>query len=466
MKKTSVLIRLLIATGLLSVAFSFAAFAVTINEVSFTAYLEDDHISDEITDPAFRITDGTDRGYYELSSYSSVSTNENYRISRTYELIFSAIGDNLFNQTGSSITVTGQGVESIVSRKVTDEGETLTVRVKAYPYVKLPQTTGSLDDSRIQLEKGDGVSAVEYYIVYTDYDGDVHTVHNTTTASSISVSPYTRSYSGSNEDKQDMEVVGFWCRSQKASNSANPYIVPGDWAGWGDEPNSADLTNYEYWSLYLGDSATSSSGSSGTVTSEGTGATSVQGGWEQFGNNWYYKNSNGSRATGWIQVDGYWYYLDQSSGVMLTGWFNDTDGHRYYLNPNTGGPLGSMVIGWVQDSDGNWYYLNPNAGGPKGSVTTGWILDGGLWYYCSTATGGTMLTGWFTDSDGQRYYLNPNVGGPKGSMLTGWQMLDGKWYFFRRSTASGQGSLGAAIVGKSVNIAGTTYTFDANGAMM
>ena len=59
---------------------------------------------------------------------------------------------------------------------------------------------------------------------------------------------------------------------------------------------------------------------------------------------WSFINSNGEKATGWIQDGNTWYYLN-SSGIMQTGWFKDTNGLWYYLNPN-----GSMKTGWLKDT--------------------------------------------------------------------------------------------------------------------
>ena len=46
---------------------------------------------------------------------------------------------------------------------------------------------------------------------------------------------------------------------------------------------------------------------------------------------------------------------------MDTGWFTDTDGHRYYLNPSSNGSLGLMLTGW-QYIDGKWYYFAEQSG--------------------------------------------------------------------------------------------------------
>ena len=113
---------------------------------------------------------------------------------------------------------------------------------------------------------------------------------------------------------------------------------------------------------------------------------------------WSYYDSDGRRVFNvWKQLlyEGtmFWYHFG-ADGYMDTGWFKDTDGNWYYLNPVSDGTRGAMKTGWFKDVDGNWYYLNP-------------VSDG---------TQGAMKTGWFTDpQDGHLYYLDPKT----GAMVTG-----------------------------------------------
>ena len=113
---------------------------------------------------------------------------------------------------------------------------------------------------------------------------------------------------------------------------------------------------------------------------------------------WSYYDSDGRRVFNvWKQLlyEGtmFWYHFG-ADGYMDTGWFKDTDGNWYYLNPVSDGTRGAMKTGWLKDADGSWYYLNP-------------VSDG---------TQGAMKTGWFTDpQDGHLYYLDPKT----GAMVTG-----------------------------------------------
>lgn len=526
------LIKAILISGFLSSMFAFGVYSATINSVSFRTYLEEDNIQeDTVTDPRFAVTDSTSNGYlYVLSDEDLLSSEDtSYRSLRSYELTFIAVGNNRFNTDSTAISVRGEGVDTITSRRATDSGRTLIVRVRAYPYAKLPETEpDSLPDdgdSRLQLSKGEGVSTVEYYLTYEDADGDLHTVHNSITANYVNVSSYTRN---------GRSVVGFYCRSRRASNTSNPNLVPSDWDGDGIRPINADLVNYHYWSDYLGDTWERGN----VITSGGSSSSKSNdtGGWIIQGDSWYFLRSNGDVATGWVDDDGRWYYLDpQTAGRMVTGWA-DIDGRRYYFNPNDGGPLGSMMTGWISQggnwyylspnsgdtlgslmtgwievggkwyylepgsgrmltgwisesgysyylnpndggplgsmvtgwfSDGEyWYYLNPVSGGPLGSLQSGWIHDGNYWYYCDPSNSGRLKTGWFIDTDGQMYYLNPVSGGPLGSMVTGWQTIDGASYYFRVYTDQNGGSQGAALINTSINIGGATYYFGANGALL
>lgn len=74
-----------------------------------------------------------------------------------------------------------------------------------------------------------------------------------------------------------------------------------------------------------------------------------------------------------------WYHFN-ADGYITTGWFTDTDGHIYYLNPVSNGFMGAMVTGW-QQIDGIWYYFHTEADGHRGmlyvNTTTpdGYLVD-------------------------------------------------------------------------------------------
>ena len=172
---------------------------------------------------------------------------------------------------------------------------------------------------------------------------------------------------------------------------------------------------------------------------------------------YHYYDENRSEVTGWKQIDGEWYYFNED-GVLKNGWVGN-----YFLDPAKDG---AMATGWAQEVYEDWYYLNED-----GTMKTGWLEDGGSWYYLkdsgAMASGewitsgdskyfmtesGTMASGWAKDKD-DWYYLDPD----SGAMATGWVQSGDSWYYMDPET-------GAMVSDGEVEVNGTTYKFDANGA--
>ena len=182
---------------------------------------------------------------------------------------------------------------------------------------------------------------------------------------------------------------------------------------------------------------------------------SMELGWNQKNDEWYYYKSDGTMAIGWEQVGGTWYYFN-NSGVMKTDWLQLED-TWYYLKPN-----GAMAVGWEQVG-GTWYYFN-NSGAmktdwlqlgdtwyylkPNGAMAVGWEQVGGTWYYFNNS--GAMKTGWLQLGD-TWYYLKSN-----GAMAVGWEQVGGTWYYFNNSGAMKTGWL---------QLGDTWYYLKSNGAM-
>ena len=106
----------------------------------------------------------------------------------------------------------------------------------------------------------------------------------------------------------------------------------------------------------------------------------------------YYENTGRYARNTWKQLtyNGTisWYHFG-ADGYMDTGWFMDTDGRWYYLNPVSDGTQGAMKTGWFTDpQDGHRYYLDPKTG----AMVTGWKLIDGIWYYFNETSSGT--SGW------------------------------------------------------------------------
>lgn len=106
----------------------------------------------------------------------------------------------------------------------------------------------------------------------------------------------------------------------------------------------------------------------------------VTGSWNKAADGtWTFADSNGrAEKNSWAyiynpysvgsQPKAGWFRFSEE-GIMLTGWFDDTDGSRYYLNPASDGIQGIMLNGW-QLIDGKWYYFSE----AKGSGTFGALL--------------------------------------------------------------------------------------------
>ena len=203
-------------------------------------------------------------------------------------------------------------------------------------------------------------------------------------------------------------------------------------------------------------------------------------GWQQSENNWYYINSDGSKATGWQSIGGYWYYFT-SEGKMVTGW-QEIEGQTYYFHS-----AGRMLTGW-QEINGRTYYFRISGQMVTGMTTiagimyefndvgvliqkispgwyqtgntwyyilndgwqaVGWQSIGGYWYYFDKE--GKMETGW-QEIGGQTYYFHS-----AGRMLTGWQEINGNIYYFL--------SAGRMVRGV-VTIAGESYKFGTDGILI
>ena len=100
---------------------------------------------------------------------------------------------------------------------------------------------------------------------------------------------------------------------------------------------------------------------------DGPGAYTYARGWRYSPAGWWFQYNDGSwPSDGWKYIDGRWYLFDQG-GHMMTGWYTDGNGYRFYLNPIDDGTLGSMRIGW-QIVDGKAYFFNTMSDGTQGRL--------------------------------------------------------------------------------------------------
>ena len=118
---------------------------------------------------------------------------------------------------------------------------------------------------------------------------------------------------------------------------------------------------------------------------------------------------------GWNQDKaGNWVYLKDSEGTKATGWVND-NGSWYYL-----GQDGVMKKWWVQ-VEGTWYYLNGS-----GAMQTGWLQDNGTWYYLE-ASGAMKANQWF-EVDGKWYHVDASGALSVNTTVDGYNVNEnGEW---------------------------------------
>ncbi len=178
-------------------------------------------------------------------------------------------------------------------------------------------------------------------------------------------------------------------------------------------------------------------------------------GWEQQGQNHYYRNFQGERVWGWQEIDGKTYYFGLNR-AMHRGWLTTESGSRFYF-----GEDGTPYTGWLDTEEGR-YYFNEN-GNPQtdileldgriylfdenGIVREGWYEKDGQRRYL--LTDGLPRTGWMTE-DGCTFYLNEEDGTPH----TGWLQQDEYRYYFRED--------GTMVTGPA-EIDGRTYYFTPKG---
>lgn len=205
-------------------------------------------------------------------------------------------------------------------------------------------------------------------------------------------------------------------------SSDNSIALPGSWA----------YQNGKWWWRYEDGGWPSNcfltiGGAEYYFDSEGYAAT----GWRYLSDGWHLFSGSCAHFKGWAASGSHWFYLDETSGLMKTGWVL-VNHNWYYLDLS-----GAMQTGWLF-LDNTWYWLEPSglmATGFKlvngalyhfsqsGSMSTGWFVDDGTWY-CANATG-AIRAGWFYYGSNW-YWLDPNN---NGAMLLGFQTVNGSIYY-------------------------------------
>ena len=205
-------------------------------------------------------------------------------------------------------------------------------------------------------------------------------------------------------------------------SSDNSIALPGSWA----------YQNGKWWWRYEDGGWPSNcfltiGGAEYYFDSEGYAAT----GWRYLSDGWHLFSGSCAHLKGWAASGSHWFYLDETSGLMKTGWVL-VNHNWYYLDLS-----GAMQTGWLF-LDNTWNWLEPSglmATGFKlvngalylfsqsGSMSTGWFVDDGTWY-CANATG-AIRAGWFYYGSNW-YWLDPNN---NGAMLLGFQTVNGSIYY-------------------------------------
>lgn len=194
----------------------------------------------------------------------------------------------------------------------------------------------------------------------------------------------------------------WWWRYEDGGWPSNCFLTIGGAEYYFDSEGYA-ATGWRYlsdgWHLFSGSCAHlkgwAASGSHWFYLDETSGL--MKTGWVLVNHNWYYLDLSGAMQTGWLFLDNTWYWLEPS-GLMATG-FKLVNGALYHFSQS-----GSMSTGWFVD-DGTWYCANAT-----GAIRAGWFYYGSNWYWLDPKNNGAMLLG-FQTVNGSIYYLDPDSGG-------------------------------------------------------
>ena len=186
-----------------------------------------------------------------------------------------------------------------------------------------------------------------------------------------------------------------------------------------------------------------------------------------YGGKTYLAVKDGKLAVGLTAYNSRVYCFDENSAEMVKGWHKDKSGDVRYFDA-----VSAMMLKGLRSIGGRYYYLDNTTGVMKTgfvrlnnvtryfSPTDGHMLTGlqniGGKYYCFDAKSGAMKTGFVKDGSGKIRYFDPST----GVMLTGFRKIGTKYYFLNSKT-------GCAYVGVLKDSQGRIRCFDKNtGAML
>lgn len=170
--------------------------------------------------------------------------------------------------------------------------------------------------------------------------------------------------------------------------------------------------------------------------------TLLKNGLYKINNLYYYFNSSGYRFSGWQKIGKTYYYFGKSNeGYMYRNRWLNYGSSVYYLTST-----GKRATGWTTIKSKTYYF---NA---KGQRLSGWQKISGKLYYLGTAAQGYKFTNTYVSHKGNIYYLTKT-----GVPATGWITINGELHCFA--------SNGTAVTGRK-KIGNNIYNFDSKGTLL
>lgn len=160
--------------------------------------------------------------------------------------------------------------------------------------------------------------------------------------------------------------------------------------------------------------------------------------WKKDNTGTYYKEKDGSLATGFREIRGVRYYFDKS-GKLMTGKFYVESENAYFYSDEKDGILNGYIPG------DNQFYLTDD----DGKLMTGFVEHNGKRYFFDGDV--NLCRGWFK-SEGDWFYANKD-----GEVQTGFLELDGVRYYLDED--------GHRIADTTMEIDGDIYVFSPEGSI-
>lgn len=360
---------------------------------------------------------------YEIREVSVSSEYEEWEVGRkvTYTIRLASRGDYYFSKSSTKLKASNGTVLS--GSGITRN--TIVMKVTYIPSITLEQPADiQFDEDDPYLATWEKVRHAHAYDVRIYRDGKKYKTI-TVTKPEIDIGKYAT----------DGEDITFDVRAVPKNSTESKYLDPSKWTNCNDSVGSGsnsiygnftgDTDNYRFkssdgsyasgWQLingewYYFDPANRNRGISSS--------------WKEIQGKWYYFNQYCQMQTGWKKINGEWYYLWED-GSMAQGWIRPSAGGPwYYMDDN-----GVMATGWIspQGADGPWYFLESD-----GRLATGWsgAAPNHAWYYI--CEDGTAARGWLSViPGGPWYYMDPQTGAMWADRTTpdGYYVNpDGTWY--------------------------------------